>query len=90
MKWTLKPFAVTLVLAGASPVHAANGAALYDKTCASCHGKGGKNGKASPIAGRSEQVVTANIKEHPLSMNSFELSEAETKAIAKYVAGLKP
>lgn len=39
MKWTLRPLSLTLVLAGASPVQAADGAALYDKTCSSCHGK---------------------------------------------------
>jgi mono/diheme cytochrome c family protein len=90
MKWTLRPLSLTLVLAGTSPVQAADGAALYDKTCSSCHGKEGKNGKDIPIAGRSEEVVTANIKAHPLSMNTFKLSAKQIKAIATYVAGLKP
>jgi mono/diheme cytochrome c family protein len=90
MKWTLKPLALALALASASPVQAADGAALYDKTCSSCHGKEGKNGKDIPIAGRSEQVVTANIKAHPLSMNTFKLSAKQIKAVATYVAGLKP
>jgi mono/diheme cytochrome c family protein len=90
MKWTLTPLPLSLILAAASPVEAADGAALYVKTCASCHGKEGKNGKDIPIAGRSEQAVTASIKAHPLSMNAFKLSEKQVTAIAKYVAGLTP
>ncbi len=90
MRWTLQPLCLALVFAVAPSAQAADGAALYDKVCSSCHGKEGKNGKDIPIAGRSEQVVTANIKDHPLSMNTFHLSAKQIKAIATYVAGLKP
>jgi|GEM_PF-6852824 len=76
-----------LLLAG--PALAADGAALYGKHCASCHGKAGKNGKDVAIAGRPADVVAANIKDHPLSMESFKLSSKQIQAIAKYVAGLK-
>ncbi|HXX30299.1 MAG TPA: cytochrome c [Myxococcaceae bacterium] len=81
---------LALALCGAGPALAADGAALYEKTCASCHGKEGKNGTAIPVAGRSETVVTAAIKSHPPPMNTFKLSAKEIQAVAKYVAGLKP
>ena len=89
MKQALKPLLLSFVLTAVGSAQAADGAALYEKSCASCHGKQGKSGKASAIAGRSEKVVTANIKDHPLSMNTFNLSEKEIKAVAHYVAGLK-
>jgi mono/diheme cytochrome c family protein len=89
MKPTLKAVFVSLVFATAGRAQAADGAALYDKHCASCHGKEGKDGTAIPIAGRSEEVVAANIKAHAPPMNKFKLSAKQTKALAKYVAGLK-
>ena len=81
---------LSLLLATGGSALAADGAALYGKHCASCHGQQGKNGKDVAIAGRSADAVAANIKDHPLSMNSFNLSSKEVQAIAKYVAGLKP
>ena len=97
MKRTLKPLFLSGVLAlggsamaadgGAAP--APDGAALYKRKCGSCHGKEGKDGKATPIAGLAEETVAKNIKAHPLSMETFGLSEEQTKAVAKYVAGLK-
>ena len=89
MKPTLSLPLLFLVLAVGSSALAADGAALYAKNCASCHGKEGKNGKDVPIAGRPEAVIAANIKDHPLSMGSFNLSEKQITAIAKYVAALK-
>jgi mono/diheme cytochrome c family protein len=85
----LKALLGLVVLAAARPAQAADGAALYEKHCGSCHGKEGKNGTAIPIAGRSKEVITANIKAHAPPMNTFKLSSQQTKAIADYVAGLK-
>ncbi|MGO9829650.1 MAG: c-type cytochrome [Myxococcaceae bacterium] len=90
MKARLGHLSLCVVLATGGSALAADGAALYAKRCASCHGKEGKNGKDVAIAGRPEDVVAANIQAHPLSMNSFHLSKTEVTAIAKYVAGLKP
>ncbi len=89
MKAVLSVLSLGFLLAG-SPALAADGAALYGKHCASCHGKEGKNGKDVAIAGRPEDVIAANIKAHPLSMNSFNLSSKQIQAIAKYLAHLKP
>ena len=84
------PLLLTLLFASGSPALAADGVALYNKHCASCHGKQGKNGKDVPVAGLPADRVAANIKDHPLSMNSFKLSDAQIQAIAKYLAALKP
>jgi len=89
MQQTAKRLVLTLVVALALPAFAAaDGAALYDKKCGSCHGKEGKKGTAMPIAGRSEEAVTATIKSHTPPMK-FKLTDEEIQAIAKYVAGLK-
>jgi len=89
MEQTAVRLLLTLFVAWAAPgLAAADGAALYDKTCASCHGKEGKNGTAMPIAGRSASVVTAMIKSHTPPMK-FKLTDQEIQAIVKYVAGLK-
>ena len=87
---TLHPAASRGLLIVGSPAAAADGGALYDKHCGSCHGPAGKNGKDVAVAGRPQDVVSANIKDHPLSMDSFKLSSKQVKAIAQYVAGLKP
>jgi cytochrome c6 len=95
MKRTLKPFLLSAVLATGGSALAADGgtapdgAALFARKCASCHGKDAKSGKAAPIAGLAEEKVAANIKTHPNSMDTFGLSEEQSKALAKYVAGLK-
>jgi mono/diheme cytochrome c family protein len=89
MKRMLEVLFLTAVLGAPASVLAADGAALYKKSCASCHGQEGKNGKAAPIAGLPEAVVTRNIKTHPYTMNSFGLSPEEVQAIVTYVAGLK-
>jgi hypothetical protein len=68
---------------------AAHEATLYERVCATCHGKDGRNGKAIPIAGLPAEVIVTNIKDHPLSMNSFNLTTRQINAIAKYVAALK-
>jgi len=88
MKSPLRLSVGLLLLAG--PALAADGAALYGKHCASCHGPQGKNGKDVAIAGSPADVVSANIKAHPLSMDSFKLSSKQIQAIARYVAAQKP
>lgn len=89
MQATTNRLVLTLVVAFALPAFAAaDGAALYDKKCGSCHGKEGKNGSAKAIAGQSETAVTATIKSHTPPMK-FRLTDEEIQAVAKYVAGLK-
>jgi len=90
MKPKRSPFFLTLLLAAPGLALAADGAALYQKHCSSCHGPQGKNGTAAPVAGLAEDVISANIQQHPLSMNAFNLSKKQVTAISKYLASLKP
>lgn len=85
----LKALFLTAVLALPGAALAEDGAALYKKTCASCHGPEGKDGKAAAIAGLPEAVLTRNMKTHPSTMKTFGLSSEQNPAIATYVAGLK-
>jgi cytochrome c len=103
MKTIVILFAATLGLAGSAV--AADGAKLFqDKTCWSCHGKDGKKTilpDYPKIAGQNVKYIErqmldiksgARANGNAAAMKGvMELvSEAEIKAIAEYVAKLKP
>jgi len=75
--------------AAAVPSLAADGAALYAKACASCHGANGKGGSAPAVAGKSASFVTEVIDMHSPAMKLKKLSAPEVAAVAKHVAAMK-
>jgi cytochrome c len=103
MKPLMLLFAMT---AAASPAFAQdNGATLYqEKTCWSCHGKDGKTPllpEYPKIAGQNAKYAEqqmldiksgARANGNSAAMNGIMVlvNEKEIKAIAEYVAGLKP
>jgi mono/diheme cytochrome c family protein len=89
----------TLLLAGASAGWAEDGAALYKKKCAGCHGAGGEGKpamKAPAIKGTSssdDQITERLVKGMPAGKGPHKkaisgLTEAQAKAIAAYVKTL--
>ncbi|HVP66322.1 MAG TPA: cytochrome c [Anaeromyxobacteraceae bacterium] len=73
----------------AAPSFAADGAAIYAKSCASCHGEDGKGGTAPPVAGKSAAFVAEVLGMHAPAMKVGKLSAADAGAVAKYVAAMK-
>lgn len=97
----MKKALVALMTAGVVAGFAADGAALYNK-CTSCHGKDGKMtaipGKV--IAGQSAADVEKKLKGYKdgsfggakkgmMKGQVASLSDADIKALASHVAGLK-
>jgi len=83
--------AILVAIAFSTPgfVAAAEGATVYAKSCAHCHGADGKAGSGKPIAGEAASFVKEVVEFHPPPMDKMKLSVADTDAVAKYVAGLK-
>lgn len=89
-----------LAVSLAAPILADDAAALFAKRCASCHGK---DGKGTPVGQKmgakdlaavsgSEADIAATIANGKGKMSAYKdkLSDAEIKALAKYVkAGVK-
>lgn len=71
----------------------ADGKALYDANCASCHGAEGKGGSASALntGGKLSDVITTTKNGIDPVMPSYKtkLNENEIKAIGDYVVSLK-
>jgi len=75
--------------AGAAPPATVDGAALFKKNCASCHGADGKGGSGPSIAGKPAGFVAGVLDAHPPPMNQIELTPDEMAAAASYVSSLK-
>ena len=97
MKNTLVILATTLALGLGASAHAADGAALYESNCASCHGASGAGdtpvGSAMSIptiTGKSAADVAKHVMEAANHVApKGKLSAEELEAVAQYVAGLK-
>jgi len=79
--------------AWAGPPTAANGAVIYKKECASCHGADGKGSKepAVPaIAGKSASAVAKVMTAgHPSKDKKIELTPDDTAGVARFVSSMK-
>lgn len=85
-------------LALATPVFANEGAEVFKSKCASCHGEDGK-GKTKmgeklgvkDLAGTKADVVKVVTEGKPPKMQAYggKLSDAQIKAVADHVKGLK-
>ena len=100
----MKKATIALMLAGAtSLVMAADGATLYKK-CAGCHGAKAEKkalGKSAAIANMDVAAIEKDLKEYragTLNKNGMgmlmkgqvsSLSDADIKALAEYIHGLK-
>lgn len=97
----MKKVLLTLAFAGCA-LMAADGKAIYDAQCKSCHGADGKTkalGKSAPVAG--SKTVEADLKGYKagtlnksgmgsvMKGNAAKLSDADMAAVASYLAGLK-
>jgi mono/diheme cytochrome c family protein len=79
---------VLLALSLSAPAVAADGAAIYKKYCASCHGASGEGGSGVAVAGKQAAFVKEVVEFHPPPMNKLKLPADDLDAVAKYVAGL--
>ena len=99
----MKKITLALMLAGAASLAMADGAALFKK-CAGCHGAKAKKhalGKSAIIAGLDVATIEKDLKgykagtlnKHGMGMlmkgQVAALSDADIKALAEYVHGLK-
>jgi cytochrome c553 len=97
----MKKVLLTLAFAGCALL-AADGKAIFEAQCKSCHGADGKTkalGKSNPVAG--SKTVEADLKGYKagtlnkhgmgsvMKGNASKLSDADEKAVASYIAGLK-
>jgi cytochrome c6 len=91
----MKRIALALVALGIASPAFADGAAIFAKRCAICHGKAGEGAKmaSEPIAGIAAAKVKKAIAEGfagKKKMRPVKMDEADADAVAAYVAGLKP
>ncbi len=99
----MKKVVLTLMAAGAMSFLAADGAALFKK-CAGCHGAKAEKkalGKSAVIAGQDAAKTEAALKGYKAgTLNTHGMgglmkgqvasySDADIKAVAEYIAGLK-
>ncbi|WP_300366189.1 c-type cytochrome [Hydrogenimonas sp.] len=99
----MKKVTLALMLAGAASLVMADGAALYKK-CAGCHGAKGEKkalGKSAVIGGLDVATLEADMKgykagtlnKHGMGMlmkgQVASMSDADIKAVAEYIHGLK-
>lgn len=81
---------VVAALVAAAPAVAADGAAVYKKNCASCHGPEGKGTPAGvSIVGKSAAFVKEVVEFHPPPMNKLKLPGGDVDAVAAYVAAFR-
>jgi mono/diheme cytochrome c family protein len=73
---------------GATP-SSTDGAALYKKNCAACHGANGQGATAPAVAGKSASMVAKAVAAHPPPMEKVELTPDETAAVGRFVSTLK-
>jgi mono/diheme cytochrome c family protein len=85
--------AVLLVSATApawgAPPSSTDGAALYKKNCAVCHGAAGQGATAPAIAGKPVSTVAKVVDAHPPPMAKIDLTPDETVAVGRFVSTLK-
>ena len=101
MKLSVVMMIGTLLVTGAAASGADDGAALYKKKCAGCHGASGEGKpamKAPALKGTSQadgQITERLVKGMPSSKGPHKkgiagLTEPQAKAIAAYVKSLSP
>jgi len=78
-----------LLVAAAFPALPADGAGIYAKACASCHGADGKGKSGPAVTGKQASFVTEVIGMHAPTMNLPKLSPADISAVSKYVSDMK-
>jgi mono/diheme cytochrome c family protein len=89
-----KMLAAVLFLSATAPAWGAppsstDGAALFKKNCAACHGAGGQGATAPAIAGKPASTVAKVVSAHPPPMDKVELTADETAAVSRFVSTLK-
>lgn len=99
----MKKVLLTLAFAGCA-LMAADGKAIFEGQCKSCHGADGKMkalGKSNPVSGLSSAEIVKSLEGYKagtlnkhgmgaaMKGNAAKLSEADMKAVAGYIATLK-
>ncbi len=99
----MKKVLLSLAFAGCALL-AADGKAIFDGQCKSCHGADGKMkalGKSAPVAGMKAADVekdlagykAGTLNKHGMGAamkgNAAKLSDADAKAVSAYIATLK-
>ena len=72
-----------------APPSSTDGAALYKKNCAACHGATGQGATAPAVAGKQGSVVAKVVNAHPPPMDKITLTPDETAAVGRFVSTLK-
>jgi glucose/arabinose dehydrogenase/cytochrome c5 len=86
-----RPRVVPAAAAAATPDEFALGAAVFGRSCATCHGAQGEGGAGPRLAGRTDTAYIATaVREGAGAMPALAgtLSPAEIDAVSKYVAHL--
>jgi len=92
MKFSLMIVSAALVLGAAQIAVAADGAAIYDKSCKSCHDKGlmgspktGDKDKWAPLIKAGQDALDASVAKGKGKMPAQKLSAEEIKAANAYI-----
>jgi mono/diheme cytochrome c family protein len=87
----MKRIVTALFLLAFATAALADGAEIFKKKCAICHGQDGVGGKIHPAAikGTPEAKVLDMVKKGGGKMKPVTLPDADASEVAKYVAGLK-
>lgn len=81
----------TLLVLATGMTFAEDGAAVYAKRCAMCHGAAGEGKSAPAIKGKADvtDILTKGGKKAPHASKMAGLTEEQVKAVAAHVKGLK-
>jgi polyvinyl alcohol dehydrogenase (cytochrome) len=86
----LAVFSAAILVSASAFAQAPDGAAIYQKSCASCHQQPGSDSRApnrEALGQFSPEMIVTSLTTGRMTQQGYALSEAERKAVAELLAG---